>query len=78
MFLYLSHHKRSLIALHTHTHLRVPVTVEDDDCIGSGEIDAKTAGTCRQKEAEVSRARRIEVIKCLFAQIGTHGAVQSL
>jgi hypothetical protein len=40
--------------------MRIPVGVEDDDSVGSLEIEAETSGASRQQEDEVFRVWTIK------------------
>jgi hypothetical protein len=47
--------------------LRVPVRVEDNDSVGGFEVDAETTSTGREKEDEVRRVGRVEMLDRLAA-----------
>ncbi len=49
--------------------LWIPVAVEDDDRVCSGQIDAQPTGPGGQQEGKVRGARRIEVLHGLEHQI---------
>lgn len=47
--------------------LGIPVRVIDDDCIGSGQVDTQTPGTCTQQEDKAVRLRLGESINGLLS-----------
>lgn len=48
--------------------LGIPVTVEDNHSVSSGQVDAQAACPGGQKEGKVTRAWCIEVFHCLQAK----------
>ena len=54
---------------HIHVSLRylkivlgIPVGIEDDDCVGGGQIDTETAGSCGKEKAEILGSFGIKVL----------------
>ncbi len=45
---------------HLQVHLRVPVGVKHDNCVGCLQIEAQAAGACGQEEYEVRAPRSVE------------------
>lgn len=58
--------------------LRIPVAVEYDDGVGGGEVDPQAASPRGQQKAKVLRARGVEVINRVLAQVPLDPAVQPL
>lgn len=53
--------------------VRVPVTIKNDDCVGSLQVETKAASTSAENEELIGRIRRIKELQELRA-IGGFGA----
>lgn len=42
--------------------LRIPIAIEDDDCVSRFKIDSQTSSSSGEEEDKVRRIRRIEVL----------------
>lgn len=52
--------------------------IEDDDCVGSFQIDSKSTGACAQQECKIRAPRRIEMGYTLLPGITANHSIQSL
>mmetsp|Transcript_24257 Transcript_24257/g.71712 ORF Transcript_24257/g.71712 Transcript_24257/m.71712 type:complete len:740 (-) Transcript_24257:1603-3822(-) len=57
--------------------LRVPVAVEEDDCVGRLEVEPEPARARREHKDEVVRARRVELAEQLAAILALGAAVEA-
>lgn len=53
-------HKWSEYLIYLNVIVGIPVRVKDDDCVRSGQVDAQTTRTCREKKTELTRSRSCE------------------
>lgn len=56
-------------------HLRVPIGVEDDDCVCSLEVEAEPTGSGAEKKDVILAVRLVEQPHSLLAVFGLGGAV---
>mmetsp|Transcript_16568 Transcript_16568/g.46328 ORF Transcript_16568/g.46328 Transcript_16568/m.46328 type:complete len:265 (-) Transcript_16568:1680-2474(-) len=62
--------------LRLQVHHRIPVAVVDDNSAGGCQVQSETAGSCGEKEDEVRRIRRVELVHALLTLFGCRGTIQ--
>ena len=55
--------------------LRVPVRVEDDNCVRCGQVHSQSPRSRREEKAKVLRTLGIKVINGIFTRISTDGTI---
>ncbi len=58
-------------------HLWVPVAVVNDDCVGAGQVDTQTTGSCGEQEDEFAAIFSHELFDLLVSGSHVSGAINS-